>query len=89
MKPAFMMVILLVLSGCGTYADSWGGPYSYLTDSGQTHSESRSPANAHCEAVARQRSLDAKANDYSIELEDKIYKLTYQECVHWDAEHRQ
>jgi len=90
MKLAFILVILSVLSGCGTYANSWGEPIRYLTDSGQTPSESRTPANARCEAVAHQRALDAKANDYNGDLDEKMYEQqSYEDCVRSNAEHGQ
>jgi hypothetical protein len=90
MKLAFIPVVLSVLGGCGTYADSWGEPVRDLTDSGQTHSEAKAPANAHCEAVAHQRALDAKANEYDDDLDEKTYeRLSYEDCVRTDAEQGQ
>jgi hypothetical protein len=43
--------------------------------------------NTHCQAVARQRAADARANGYSFEMEDLIYDGTYKDCVQWDSRH--
>jgi hypothetical protein len=43
--------------------------------------------NTHCQAVARQRAADARANGYSFEMEDAVYDGTYKDCVEWDSRH--
>lgn len=45
------------------------------------------PVNAHCDAVARQRAADARANGYSFKMETVVYDGTYKDCVAWDSEH--
>jgi hypothetical protein len=36
---------------------------------------------AHCQAVARQRANDARANGYSIEIADSVFSEAYQDCM--------
>jgi hypothetical protein len=40
----------------------------------------------HCQAVARQRASDARANGYSFEMESTVYDGTYKTCVAWDTQ---
>ena len=44
-------------------------------------------ADPHCEAVAHQRSTDARANGYSFEMAQTIYDGTYRDCIAWDSQH--
>jgi hypothetical protein len=41
----------------------------------------------HCQAVARLRASDARANGYSFKMESIVYDGTYQTCVAWDMHH--
>lgn len=45
------------------------------------------PYDAHCKAVAHQRSADARANGYSFAMADTIYGSTYKDCLAWDTQH--
>jgi hypothetical protein len=42
-----------------------------------------SPDQEHCRAVARERADDALANGYGLEVEDSMYRETYDECISW------
>ena len=46
-----------------------------------------SPYDAHCKAVAHQRSADARANGYSFNMADVVYNGAYKDCVAWDTQH--
>ena len=45
------------------------------------------PVDAHCQAVAHQRSTDARANGYTFEMAQTIYDGTYRDCIAWDSQH--
>jgi hypothetical protein len=82
---------LLLLAGCETSGDGWrilGDQQARAVPTSGATTADRS-FDAHCVAVARQRATDARANGYSIEMEDTIYQGTYKDCVAWDAQHAQ
>ena len=96
MRDSIVKIVIVIaaaisLAGCG-------GLDSYLYDDPPTTSASSAegsggasaaPANAHCEALARQRASDAEPNGDDEDTEEAIYRFTYDDCVAWDARHNQ
>ena len=69
---------LIVLAGCAHGAEIWSAP----PDDGPAMSDHKSlQGDAHCQAVARQRANDARANGYSIEIADSVFSEAYQDCM--------
>jgi len=78
------------LFGCETDDEYWP-PFHDSAGNSPAQSEASSPAtppyDAHCHAVAHQRAADARANGYSIEMEETVYQGTYKDCMSWESQH--
>jgi hypothetical protein len=73
LRPVYMTILFLWLSGCGS-----------IPGLGSNNAD-RPPAGAQrdnsCATVAEQRAQDAAYNDYDRDMQRRIYDYTYAECV--------
>lgn len=91
MRTFIAIAALVLLAGCESNGDGWRA-YHDMTGAEPeraTPVKTASTLDAHCVEVAKQRSMDARENGYSIEMEDTIYQGTYSDCAAWDAQHPQ
>ena len=89
---AFMTALLL--SGCADYdfagmLDSPTQSDLELPAQAAVHPNPAAPSgiDAHCRAVARQRTEDAAANGANEEFQRDIRNGTYADCVEWATKH--
>ena len=69
-----LIAALTLLSGCGHTDETQSNPTTNVEHEAL-------PADSHCQAVARQRANDARANGYSLQIEDSVFSEAYQDCV--------
>jgi hypothetical protein len=91
LKSIVFVAAAVLLAGCDTEGwvpgvDSNGAGQTAAPETSSSET-SGAPVNAHCDQVARQRAADARANGYTLEMEDTIYQGTYRDCVAWDSRH--
>ncbi len=81
-----------LLAGCETDEDFWR-PYHALVGDQHPHHALRTTTtqtaadDARCRTAAAQREADARANGYSIELADQIYRGALLDCLAWVTAH--
>jgi hypothetical protein len=69
----------VLLHGC---ASAPSGP---LPAEGAAEIQPLSADDGHCRAGARERADDARANGYGLDIEESVYRETYDGCAEWQA----
>lgn len=90
MRTIIFVAVAIMLAGCETDYDSWRPSHSAANEQREPIAAQAQPAenvDSHCQAVARQRAADARANGYRLDMETTIYDGTYKDCVAWDSSH--
>ncbi|HTW33580.1 MAG TPA: hypothetical protein VMD53_03100 [Rhizomicrobium sp.] len=86
----FVCAVAVSLAGCESESDFWqpvvdnAWPFA---DSQPAKPVAATYDDAHCAAVARERTADAKVNGYDDDLSEIVYSGTYADCAAWDKKH--
>lgn len=90
-RTIIFVAAAILLAGCQTDDDFWRPSHYFANEQHESTAAQAQPVDqidSHCQAVARQRAADARANGYSLDMEKTIYDGTYQDCMAWDTSHR-
>ncbi|HEX4160620.1 MAG TPA: hypothetical protein VHY79_19290 [Rhizomicrobium sp.] len=77
-----LLVGAAILDGCGT------APPEAPRVGGGVETQPALPDELHCRAVARARADDALANGYGFEIDARLYREAYDECMEWRAHNK-
>ena len=74
-RYGLLLLAMALLDGCG----------SAPAEAPHVAAQPLQPGELHCRAVARERANDSLANGYSFDIEESVYRETYDECMSWRA----